>query len=65
MNNFYLAISVIFPLCCMMALGYLLRVIHIFDEPFLKQLNILCFKVFLPLVYLVIYIKAISSHSSH
>lgn len=50
MNNFYLAFSVVFPLFCMMALGYFLRAIKIFNDDFLKQLNNVCFKVFLPMV---------------
>ncbi len=37
----------------MMALGYFLKVIGIFNELFLKQLNNLCFKVFLPLVLFI------------
>lgn len=53
MNNLYLALSVVFPLFCMMALGYFLRRVGIFDPLFLKQLNKLCFKVFLPLVLFI------------
>lgn len=37
----------------MMALGYFLKVIGIFNDLFLKQLNNLCFKVFLPLVLFI------------
>lgn len=44
----YLAFSVVFPLFTMMALGYFLRAIKLFDEKFLEKLNNLCFKVFLP-----------------
>lgn len=53
MNNFYLAFSVVFPLLCMMLLGYGLRLVKIFDESFLTRLNELCFKVFLPLILFV------------
>lgn len=53
MNNLCLAISVVFPLFCMMALGYMLRAIGVFNEQFLKQLNLLCFKVFLPVVLFI------------
>lgn len=53
MNNLYLAFSVVFPLFCMMTLGYFLTAIHLFNDNFLKQLNNLCFKVFLPMVLFV------------
>lgn len=50
MSNLYLAFSVVFPLFCMMALGYFLSAVKVFNGPFLKQLNSICFKVFLPIV---------------
>ena len=50
MTNLYLAFSVVFPLFCMMALGYFLSVIKLFNDDFLKSLNNLCFKVFLPVL---------------
>ncbi len=50
MEHFTLAIQVVFPLFFMMSLGYYLKVVKIFQEEFLKQLNNLCFKVFLPIV---------------
>lgn len=53
MNKLYLAVSVVFPLFCMMALGYFLKAIGIFNDLFLKQLNGLCFRVFLPLVLFI------------
>lgn len=53
MNNLFLSFSVVFPLFVMMALGYFLRVIKIFNEEFLIQLNNLCFKVFLPLILFI------------
>lgn len=53
MTNLYLAVSVVFPLFVMMALGYFLKAIKIFNDDFLKQLNTLCFKVFLPLVLFI------------
>lgn len=53
MINLYLAVSVVFPLFCMMALGYFLKAIGIFNGLFLKQLNGLCFRVFLPLVLFI------------
>lgn len=53
MNNLYLSFSVVFPLFCMMALGYFLKYVRIFNDDFLRQLNNLCFKVFLPLILFV------------
>lgn len=50
MGTFYLAFTVVFPLFVLMALGYFLRYIKLFDDAFLKRLNALNFKVFLPLV---------------
>lgn len=50
MSNLSLAFTVVFPLLCMMSLGYFLKVIGIFNDNFLKELNNLCFKVFLPVV---------------
>ncbi len=50
MENLMLAISVVFPLFFMMSLGYYLKVVGIFNDDFLKQLNNLCFKVFLPVI---------------
>ena len=56
MNNVFLSVSVVFPLFFMMVVGYLLKRIGIFNEAFLKQLNSLCFKVFLPtLLFINIY----------
>lgn len=49
MNNLYLSFSVVLPLFCMMALGTFLRYTGLFNEEFLKRLNTVCFKVFLPL----------------
>lgn len=53
MSDLNLAISVVFPLFCMMSLGYFLKIIGLFNDLFLKQLNALCFKVFLPMVLFI------------
>lgn len=53
MSTFYLAFSVVFPLSCMMALGYFLRAAGLFTDAFLTQLNTLSFKVFLPMVLFI------------
>ncbi|MEG1524653.1 MAG: AEC family transporter [Clostridia bacterium] len=53
MNNFSLAFSVVCPLFLMMALGYFLRRIGLFAEGFLRQLNRVCFGVFLPAILFI------------
>lgn len=53
MNSLNLSFSVVFPLFCMLTLGYFLRAIQLFNDDFLKQCNNLCFKVFLPLVLFI------------
>ena len=56
MNNIFISASVVFPLFFMMAIGYIINTIGIFNKPFLKQLNSICFKVFLPtLLFINIY----------
>ena len=50
MENLILAINVVLPLFFTMAIGYFLRQIHMVDEPLLKKLNSLVFKVFLPIL---------------
>ncbi len=56
MDDLYLALSVVFPLFCMMALGYFLQQIGMFTDEFLTKLNALCFKAFLPpVLFLSIY----------
>lgn len=49
-SNFYLAFSVVCPLFLMMLLGYFLKIIKVFKEEILIQLNAICFKVFLPTI---------------
>ncbi len=49
-NNFYLAFSVVCPLFLMMLLGYFLKIIKVFQEQILIELNAICFKVFLPTI---------------
>lgn len=50
MNSLYLSFSVVFPLFFMMALGYILKLVGILHTRFLKELNQLCFLVFLPFI---------------
>ncbi|MEG2013259.1 MAG: AEC family transporter [Anaerovoracaceae bacterium] len=56
MNNLALAFSVVCPLFLLMVLGYFLRRIGMFQEDFLRQLNKVCFGVFLPtLLFINVY----------
>ncbi len=48
MNTLYLAVTAVFPLAFMMFLGYLLTLKKVWKEPFLSQLNSICFKVYFP-----------------
>lgn len=48
MDNLYLSFSVVFPLFSVLVLGYLLRIIKIFDVHSLNVFNNAVFKVFLP-----------------
>ncbi len=50
MENFIISLNVVLPLSFMMALGYFLKVIKMFDEHSLKVMNKVSFKVFLPLL---------------
>ena len=49
MSNLILSINVVLPLFLCIALGYFLRCIRMIDEPTQKNLNKLCFRVFLPI----------------
>ena len=51
MENLVISFNVVLPIFICIALGYFLKRIHMLGEETLKQLNKLCFKVFLP-VYL-------------
>ncbi len=56
MDTLYLSFSVVFPLLCMMSLGYSLTALKMFDLPFLKKINSFCFEVLLPiLIFINIY----------
>lgn len=49
MENLILSFNVVLPLFLSIALGYVLRRIHLIDESTQKSMNKLCFKVFLPI----------------
>ncbi|MEG2543218.1 MAG: AEC family transporter [Longicatena sp.] len=53
MNSFILAFNVVCPLFLMMILGYFLKMLHIFDDLFLRKLNTICFQVFLPMLLFI------------
>ena len=48
MDNLILSFNVVAPLCLVMALGYFLKYIKMFDENSLNVMNNVAFKVFLP-----------------
>ncbi len=50
MHNFYLSFSVVFPIICLLSLGYALTLLKVFDDTFLKKLNIVNFEVFMPIL---------------
>lgn len=50
MDNFLLALEVIFPIVVNLALGYTMKRVGIFDDSTVKKMNASVFKVFLPLL---------------
>ena len=50
MENFLLALEVIFPIVVNLALGYTMKRAGIFDDTTVKKMNASVFKVFLPLL---------------
>ena len=62
MENLILSFNVVLPLFLCIALGYFLRCVHMLEEATQKNLNKLCFKVFLPIyVFNSIYTTNISA----
>ena len=62
MENLILSFNVVLPLFLCIALGYVLRLLNMLEETTQKNLNKLCFKVFLPIhVFNSIYTTNISS----
>lgn len=62
MSNLILSINVVLPLFLCIALGYFLRCIRMIDEPTQKNLNKLCFRVFLPIhLFLSVYTTDLSA----
>ncbi|MEG0857606.1 MAG: AEC family transporter [Terrisporobacter sp.] len=48
LDNLILSFNVVTPLCFVMAIGYFLKYMKMFDENSLKVMNNVTFKVFLP-----------------
>ena len=48
MDNLILSFNVVAPLCFVMALGYFLKYLKMFDENTVNVMNNVAFKVFLP-----------------
>lgn len=48
MENLILSFNVVAPLCFVMALGYILKYLKMFDENTIKAMNSVAFKTFLP-----------------
>lgn len=48
MSNLQASFSVVFPLFFLMAMGYLMRIVHLWDDPVINKVNKLVFQVFLP-----------------
>ena len=48
MENFLLSLNVVLPLFLEMALGYAIRCFGLVVEPTLRKMNIVGFRVFLP-----------------
>jgi len=53
MNNFIVSLNVVLPLFIMMALGYFLRRIRLFDDHSLGVMNNLVFRAFLPILLFI------------
>ncbi len=58
MQNIYISFSAVFPLMCLLSLGYFLALLKMYEEKFYKQINALCFKVFLPILIFINIYKA-------
>ena len=50
MQNFLISFEVVFPIFLMMALGFFLRQIKLFNDTTVKQMNAAVFRVFLPVM---------------
>lgn len=53
MENLIVAVNVVLPLFLMMALGYFLKAVRLYDDHVLNKMNNLVFKVFLPILLFI------------
>ena len=53
MENLILSLNVVLPLFLMIVLGYVLKMIRVYDEHTISGMNQLVFKVFLPLLLFI------------
>ena len=53
MKNLMVAFNVVVPLFLMMALGYFLKAVRLYDDYVLNKMNNLVFKVFLPILLFI------------
>ena len=52
MENLIVSVNVVLPLFLMMALGYFLKAVRLYDDHVLNKMNNLVFKVFLPILFI-------------
>ncbi len=56
MENLYFSFTVVFPLICLLGLGYTMALLKMHKQDFFSQVNALCFEIFLPtLLFINIY----------
>jgi len=52
MQNFLISLEVVLPLFIMLAIGYVVKMFHLVSDKTLRQLNNVCFRIFLPMLLL-------------
>jgi len=50
MDSFMIAVRVVVPMAILMAVGALMRLIHVADRPTMKKIDTMIFKIFMPLL---------------
>jgi len=53
MQNFLISLEVVLPLFIMLAIGYVVKMFHLVSDKTLRQLNNVCFRIFLPMLLFV------------
>ena len=59
MDNLILSFNVVAPLCFVMALGYFLKYLKMFDENTVNVMNNVAFRYFYPVYYFIMFIQQI------